>query len=85
MSMIDRVARAIHVALPRVAISGAPIPWDDLTDEARADYRAAAHRAISVMRSPTEIMLREGDRRDLSRDAANIWERMVFTALSEPG
>jgi hypothetical protein len=83
MSMIDRVARAIHIALPRMAISGAPIAWDDLTDEARADYHAAAHRAISTMRIPSEAMLREGERRDLSRDAANIWERMVFTALSE--
>ncbi|WP_454886879.1 hypothetical protein [Sphingomonas oryzagri] len=84
MSMIDRVARAIHIALPRMALSGAPIAWDDLTDEARADYHAAAHRAISIMRIPSDAMMREGDRRDLSRDTANIWERMVFTALSEP-
>jgi hypothetical protein len=78
MSMIDRVARAIHAALPRTAISGAMIAWDDMSDEGRDEYVIAAHRAISAMRVPSETMLREGDRRDLSHDAANIWERMVL-------
>jgi gamma-glutamyl:cysteine ligase YbdK (ATP-grasp superfamily) len=84
MSMIDRVAHAIYAAAPRLAISGAPLAWDDLEDETRSDYRVAARKAIAAMRIPTDAMLDAGDRRDLSRDAANIWERMMFTAISEP-
>ena len=84
MSMIDRVAHAIYTAAPRLAISGTPLAWDDLEDETRGDYRIAASKAIAAMRTPTDAMLDAGDRRDLSRDAANIWERMVFTAMSEP-
>jgi hypothetical protein len=84
MSMINRVARAIYAAAPQLAISDAPQAWDDLEDEARSDYRAAAAKAIAAMRIPTDAMLDAGDRRDLARDAANIWERMVFTAMSEP-
>jgi hypothetical protein len=83
MSMIDRVARAIYAAAPRL-VSGAPLAWDDLEDETRSDYRVAAAKAIAAMRIPTDAMLDAGDRRDLARDAANIWERMVFTAMSEP-
>ncbi|WBO21625.1 hypothetical protein [Sphingomonas abietis] len=81
--MIDRVAHAIHAAVPRLAISGAVLAWDDLSDEARAEYRIAASRAIAAMRIPTDAMLDAGDRRDLPHDAANIWERMVFTAMSD--
>ena len=80
--MMDRVARAIHATLPRVAGGPAALDWDDLGDEARDGYRLAAHRAIVAMRLPTDAMLREGDRRDLARDAANVWERMIFTALA---
>jgi hypothetical protein len=83
MSMMDRVARAIHAALPHAGGGNAPPDWDDLGDEGRAGYFLAAHRAIGAMRVPTDVMLHEGERRDLARDAANIWERMIFTALSE--
>lgn len=83
MSMMDRVARAIHAALPGTAGSDAPPGWDDLGEDSRAGYRIAAQRAISAMRVPSDAMLHEGARRDLARDAANIWERMVFTALSD--
>ncbi len=81
MPMINRVARAIHTVLPPAAISGAPIAWDDMSDEARADYAVAARRAIAAMRFATDAMINQGDRRDLARDAANIWERMVYTAM----
>jgi len=83
MSMMDRVARAIHAALPGVTGDPAPPPWDDLGEDGRTAYRIAAQRAISAMRVPSDAMLHEGERRDLARDAANIWERMVFTALSD--
>jgi hypothetical protein len=84
MTMLDRVARAIHTALPGATGGLAPPPdWDALGEDDRAGYRVAAQRAISAMRVPSDAMLREGGRRDLARDAANIWERMVFTALSD--
>ncbi|PXA83311.1 hypothetical protein DMC47_43970 [Nostoc sp. 3335mG] len=83
MSMMDRIARAIHAALPGAAGGNAPPAWEDLGDESRAGYLLAAHRALGAMRVPSDTMLREGERRDLARDAANIWERMIFTALSE--
>ena len=83
MSMTDRIARAIHTALPGAARGDAPPGWDDLGEEDRAAYRIAARRAIGAMRVPSDAMLREGERRDLARDAANIWERMVFTTLSD--
>jgi hypothetical protein len=79
MTMIDRVAHAIHAAL-----AGEAPAWETLHEESRDAYRRAAHRAIGAMRVPTSPMLHEGDRRDLARDAANIWERMVFAALSGP-
>ncbi|MBA2934288.1 hypothetical protein HZF05_09265 [Sphingomonas sp. CGMCC 1.13654] len=84
-NMTDRIARAIHTALPGASGGNGPPDWDDLGEDARAGYRLAAHRAIGAMRIPTDEMLHEGDRRDLARDAANVWERMVFTALTVPG
>lgn len=81
--MLDQVARALHATLPRTATGDAAPAWDDLPEEARGDYRLAAYRAIAAMRVPSDPMLAEGARSDLSPDAANVWERMVFTALSE--
>jgi hypothetical protein len=83
MCMMDRIARAIHTALPGASGGNAPPAWDDLGEEGRTGYLLAAHRALGAMRVPSDAMLREGERRDLARDAANIWERMVFTALSD--
>jgi hypothetical protein len=38
---------------------------------------------LTILRSPTDQMLADGNRRDLPQDAANIWERMAYRALHE--
>ncbi len=83
MRMNERVARALCLIAPRIAISGATIAWDNLSVEARSEYRVAAQRVIAAMRDPTDEMLADGNRRDMPHDAANIWERMIFRALHE--
>jgi hypothetical protein len=83
MRMNERIARALCLVAPKIAISGAIIGWSDLSEESRSDYRIAAQRVIAEMRYPTDEMLADGDRRGLPRDAANVWERMIFRALHE--
>jgi hypothetical protein len=88
MNMIERIARAIHQALsiPAAGSStadGSAPAWDDLPYEERVAYLKAARNALGAMRHPTQSMLNAGARRDLPQDADNIWERMIFTALTD--
>ena len=77
MSMLERVGRAVHAAKTDAAIDD----WDMMPESERRPYRNAARRIVAAMLVPTDEMIAEGKRRDLPRDAANIWERMVFRAL----
>ena len=83
MRMNERVAKILCLIAPKIAISGASIAWDNLSEESRTEYRIAAQRVVASMRDPTDEMLADGNRRDMPHDAANVWERMIFRALHE--
>lgn len=84
MTMNERVARAFHSNVSPGMAQTASLDWDELPDVVRADFRVAAQKLIAAMRLPTDDMLAEGDRRDLPKDAANMWERMIFRAMYGP-
>ncbi|MDB5737007.1 MAG: hypothetical protein JWO65_675 [Sphingomonas bacterium] len=81
--MTERMAQTIYAMAEPPTIGGAPIAWADLPDDDKAPFWKAARHILMVMRAPTPAMLAEGDRRDLPADAANVWERMLFAAMSE--
>jgi len=80
--MSERIAKAIHASLTGAPSLDADILWDELPDSERSAYLIAAHRILVILRSPTEAMLAEGNRSS-ARDAANIWEMMIYRALHE--
>ena len=78
MQTVERIACSIHGAL----LPGAAA-WETLGAAEQTVYLDAARRALQALRMPSDAMLAEGNRRDLPADAANIWERMIYRALSE--
>lgn len=83
MTMLKRIACGIHASLTGAPSLEADTVWDALTEAEKAPYYAAALRMLTIIRTPTDKMLAEGNRRDMPRDAANVWERMAYRALYE--
>lgn len=83
MTMLERIARGIHASLSGAASIDADKSWETLPDVETARYYTAAIRMLTILRTPTARMLKEGNRRDLQHDAANVWERMAYRALHE--
>jgi len=80
--MIHRIARAIHASLADLPPREADTAWDQLADAERTPYFLTARRVLTILRNPTDAMLRDGNLGS-ARDAANIWEAMIFRALNE--
>lgn len=83
MTMLVRIAKGIHASLSSAPSLDADIEWESLPDDARAPYLTAAIRTLTIMRTPTDDMLADGNRRGAPQDAANLWERMIYRALYE--
>ena len=83
MTMLSRIARAIHAGLSDTPPADADTAWKSLPQSEKARYLQTALRTLTIMRTPTDAMLIEGDRRDMAADAANVWERMIYRALYE--
>ncbi len=83
MTMLMRIARGIHASLSGAASIEADTAWDALPPHEKTPYVAASIRMLTIMRTPTDKMLAEGNRRNMPNDAANIWERMAYAALHE--
>ena len=83
MSMNETLSKTIYASLSGASSFAADIGWEVMSDEERHPYRTAAYRMIVMMRTPTDEMLAEGNRKGLPNDAANIWDRMIFIALRE--
>ncbi|MEG3152169.1 hypothetical protein U1769_19960 [Sphingomonas sp. ZT3P38] len=83
MTMLMRIAQGIHASLSGKPSIEADIAWETMSVSERAQYVTAAVRMLTILRSPTDQMLADGNRRDLPQDAANIWERMAYRALHE--
>jgi hypothetical protein len=83
MTMLERIARGIHASLSGAASIEADATWDSMPNGEREPYYAAALRMLTVIRTPTKAMLLEGNRAGAPMDAANVWERMAYTALYE--
>jgi len=81
MTMRERIARGIHASLSGVESVEADTAWDGMSEADRAPYRTAAIRLLTIIRTPTDAMLREGNRPGGPSDASNVWERMAFAAL----
>lgn len=56
--MIERVAKAMHEALPVEPWD--KIPWEELPDSGKDEYRTRSRAAIEAMRGPTEAMIDAG-------------------------
>lgn len=82
MTMIDKVARAMH------ASAGIMLPWDALKDSDRQHLLTHAGAAIEAMREPTEEMIKAG-RGDADEewitdgDLIETHQSMIDAALAE--
>ncbi|CAN5614160.1 hypothetical protein BH10PSE14_BH10PSE14_31410 [soil metagenome] len=83
MSIVERIARGIHASLSGVASIDADSAWDEMADAEQAPYVTAAIRMLTIIRTPSDEMLKAGNRAGAPGDAANVWERMAYTALYE--
>ena len=83
MTMLMRIAKGIHASLSGAASIDADTQWDEMSDDDRAGYIQAAIRMLTILRTPTDRMLADGNRRGFPHDAANVWERMAYRALHE--
>jgi len=81
--MLMRIAKGIHASLSGAASIDADIQWDELSEEDRGRYVQAAIRMLTILRTPTDRMLADGNRNGFPKDAANVWERMAYRALHE--
>lgn len=82
MTMDERIAKAIHASLTDAPSMDEDHRWTAMQSAEKAPFLTAARRVLHVMRNPTSGMLGEGDA-SRARDAANIWERMIYRALHE--
>ena len=82
MLMDERIARTIHASLSGASSAEADVRWNDMTSGDRSPYLIAARRVLHTLRTPTAPMLAEGNAGS-ARDAANVWERMIYRALHE--
>jgi hypothetical protein len=82
--MRDRIARTIHASLTGAQALASDAQWSEVPDAERSAYLLAAHRILVILRSPTDAMLAEGNAGS-ARDAANVWETMIYRALHESG
>ena len=83
MTMLMRVAQGIHASLSGAPSIEADTAWEALPPNEKARYVTASIRMLTIIRTPTDKMLAEGNRRNRPNDAANIWERMAYAALHE--
>ncbi|GAA0314727.1 hypothetical protein GCM10009087_26440 [Sphingomonas oligophenolica] len=83
MTMLTRIARGIHASLSGAASIEGDSEWEAMSESQRTPHLMAALRMLTIIRTPTDAMLKEGDRAGAPSDAANIWERMAYTALHE--
>ncbi|MFA6117497.1 MAG: hypothetical protein WC729_26130 [Sphingomonas sp.] len=83
MTMLMRIARGIHASLSGAESIDADREWETMSVKDRSPYVTAGVRMLTILRTPTDQMLADGNRRDLPHDAANIWERMAYRALHE--
>lgn len=86
--MVDRVARAIFVAM-----GGHADEWLMYDDDVRDEYRAPARAAVEAMREPTEDMLDVGYENNgfiiyqlgpQRFGAGDAYRSMIDTALGQP-
>jgi len=82
VSIDERIAKTIHASLTNASVLEADRAWDALPDAQRTPYRVAARRVLHELRTPTARMIADGNH-GTARDAANVWERMIYGALHE--
>jgi hypothetical protein len=82
VSMFHRIAKVLHASLSNAPSLEADIAWEDMAEDEKSQYWIAAQRILQIMRTPSDAMLRAGNL-GTARDAANVWERMMFCALHD--
>lgn len=86
MTMIERVARAVHKAIDETMPKRVWQRWEDITPQARRAMYIRARATIRAMREPTHEMLlappaQDGD---WSNERDIFWKGMIDAALEMP-
>lgn len=86
-SMIEFVARRLHMIAPSRYLTGNPRPgghidWTLMREEDQENYLLAARSLMRAMRIPTSAMKSTGDA--IAPASILIWQAMIDAALAEP-